>query len=127
MNICVYCGVERHPGSEFCTACGCSLSYDIGVGGRLAWTNEQTQRERVYQLADVGRTVGRDDLSDIVLEDDQASGKHATIEMKEGAFWISDLGSRNGTFVNGVRVDTCHRLASKDLIKIGSTVLRFTV
>ena len=77
-------------------------------------------------MADAERTVGRDDSNDIVLQDDQASGQHARIAVKDGAFWISDLGSRNGTFVNGVRVDARHKLVSKDLIKIGRTVLRFT-
>jgi hypothetical protein len=67
--------------------------------------------------------VGRDKVCDIVLVDDCVSQRHAQIVAREGHWWLSDLDSRNGTFLNGEAVDGSVTLRHSDRIGIGKTVL----
>jgi FHA domain len=68
--------------------------------------------------------VGRDPDSGIALDGDEfASGRHARIEARTDGVWIEDLGSTNGTFVNGERV-TAERLSPGDVVRVGQTELR---
>jgi pSer/pThr/pTyr-binding forkhead associated (FHA) protein len=69
---------------------------------------------------------GRDEDTDITIEDKRISRKHCKISTEEGNFIISDLGSSNGTFVNGQRV-TQKTLESGDRIQIGSNILEFRI
>ena len=48
--------------------------------------------------------LGRDSASDIRLEDDTVSRRHAMVNLVGGSYFISDLGSGNGTWLNGARV-----------------------
>jgi pSer/pThr/pTyr-binding forkhead associated (FHA) protein len=57
--------------------------------------------------------------------DEFASGHHARIESQRDAVWLLDLGSTNGTFVNGERVEGRRQLHRGDLVQIGDTELRF--
>lgn len=50
-------------------------------------------------------TVGRSNKSDMVIPDDSLSRQHALIEFENGEFFITDLGSVNGVFVNGEKID----------------------
>jgi pSer/pThr/pTyr-binding forkhead associated (FHA) protein len=69
-------------------------------------------------------TLGRDPGSDIRLDDDEfASARHARIEPRSDGVWVEDLGSTNGTFVNGERI-TAERLAPGDVLRVGQTELR---
>jgi pSer/pThr/pTyr-binding forkhead associated (FHA) protein len=71
-------------------------------------------------------TIGRSRQNDVALEDDEfASARHARIEPRLDGIWIHDLGSTNGTFVNGAQIDRPRRLAPGDVVRIGSTNLRF--
>ena len=67
--------------------------------------------------------VGRGDDNDVVLSDDRASRHHATITNNNGRFFIRDLGSTNGTFIDEVRIRE-QRLSDGDHIRVGDT--RFT-
>jgi hypothetical protein len=69
-------------------------------------------------------TVGRSQECDIVVEDPSASRRHAELRREDGAFWIIDLGSTNGTELNGERVERA-RLETGDRITVGQTVLQF--
>jgi hypothetical protein len=70
--------------------------------------------------------VGRDAEADIRLDGDEfASAQHARIELREGSVWVEDLGSTNGTFVNGAKVTRKRRLRAGDALRIGQTELRF--
>jgi Tol biopolymer transport system component/serine/threonine protein kinase len=51
-----------------------------------------------------GLTIGRDQENDIVLEDSKASRRHARIQFDGSKFWVSDLNSRNGTFIGTARL-----------------------
>lgn len=76
-----------------------------------------------YQLADT-LTLGRAADSDIDLSaDSYASQHHARIETRGDGVWIVDLGSTNGTFVNGNRVGADKSLRKGDRIQTGSTVM----
>ncbi len=71
-------------------------------------------------------TIGRDSGNDIPLAgDDFASARHARIEPRRDGVWVSDAGSTNGTFVNGARLSSRRRLAPGDVIRVGSTDLRY--
>ena len=80
-----------------------------------------------FDITGVGTyTIGRRDC-DVVLDDEKVSRKHAAIIIaREGQYAASDLASRNGTFINGIRL-TRRNLQHNDLIRIGDTTLRFTV
>jgi VWFA-related protein len=71
-------------------------------------------------------TIGRDGRSTVVLQDPQVSRHHARILFQEDAFWIEDLGSINGTRVNGEAV-TRHRLQPNEQIGVGDAVLTFVL
>ena len=71
-------------------------------------------------------TVGRGAANDVELRgDDFASAEHARFEPRRDGVWLTDVGSTNGTFVNGVRLERPRKLASGDHIRIGATDLRF--
>jgi hypothetical protein len=69
--------------------------------------------------------VGRDRESDLHLNGDEfASARHARIDPRPDGVWVSDLGSTNGTFVNGERIDAERRLQPGDILRVGETELR---
>ena len=71
-------------------------------------------------------TVGRGAENDVELRgDDFASAEHARFEPRRDGVWLSDVGSTNGTFVNGVRLERPRKLTPGDRIRIGATDLRF--
>jgi dipeptidyl aminopeptidase/acylaminoacyl peptidase len=81
---------------------------------------------RIVALPNQMVTVGRAPDNDVVVGDPATSGRHGRIEVRGGAFWISDLGSTNGTLVNGEPVIE-KQLGHGDLIAIGANTIRFTL
>ena len=69
--------------------------------------------------------AGRSEDNDLVLDDDYASAHHARFEARHDGVYVEDSGSTNGTYVNGTRLDGQRRLAAGDVVRIGSTDLRF--
>ena len=67
--------------------------------------------------------VGRSSDLDMVLVDDMVSRKHARINMQQDQIWIEDLGSTNGTFVNGEKIKRA-RLKEGDRVLIGTSILK---
>ncbi len=68
--------------------------------------------------------VGRDDAADLPLDDGQASRIHAELDAVRGGVLVSDAGSRNGTFVNGTRVDRPRVFArAGSTVRCGKTLL----
>lgn len=80
-----------------------------------------------FQLDSPVQRIGRDATNDIQLFDHEASRSHAELraDFAKGVFELIDLGSSNGTTINGRRVER-QRLASGDRIEIGGTLLIFT-
>jgi hypothetical protein len=71
-------------------------------------------------------TVGRGEQNDVELEADEfASADHARFEPRRDGVWLSDVGSTNGTYVNGARLERPRKLAPGDVVRIGETDLRF--
>lgn len=69
-------------------------------------------------------TIGRSWRNDIVIEDPLVSRHHLQIiEEDSGQYLIQDMGSRNGTFVNGNLISNPSKLAKSDIIRIGNTIL----
>ena len=69
--------------------------------------------------------VGRSPTADLRLEDPSVSRLHARIEIRDEGVYIEDLGSRNGTMVEGTRVDGPRALNVDDEIAIGTAAIVF--
>ena len=69
-------------------------------------------------------SIGRDAGNDVPLSDEAASARHAVLELRDGEWWIEDLGSTNGTLVNGTRIERAERLHFGDELAIGRIALR---
>ena len=81
---------------------------------------------RMFETGAVPFTIGRSTENDAVLAGDEfASARHARVESQRDGIWILDLGSTNGTWVNGERMDGRCRLRDGDVVRIGQTELRF--
>lgn len=72
-----------------------------------------------------GATLGRGEENAIRVNDLSVSRRHARITFRQGAFWISDLGSTSGTWVDGTRLTAPRRLEPGQVIDVG--VRRLTV
>lgn len=71
-------------------------------------------------------SLGRASDNQVSLPDDRVSRRHAVIHAQgEGEFWLADLGTSNGTYVNGRRLSQPGRLSHGDIIKIGAFELVF--
>ncbi|GII05018.1 FHA domain-containing protein [Planobispora takensis] len=81
-------------------------------------------RGQRFALGDTPTTFGRRPDSSVVIASRRASRCHARVRHEGGRYVLHDLGSRNGTLVNGVRV-TSHVLRPGDLIMIGEERFRF--
>lgn len=94
-----------------------------GEGGAGAGSIVLPSGER-FALTDSVITIGRHPDSNLVLADPNVSRNHAEIRPQGDAFAIVDLGSTNGTRVNGVRVDA-QVLQDGDEVSFGNTRMRF--
>jgi len=75
---------------------------------------------------DSNLTVGRGGEADVRIQDVGISRKHACLAIASGKVFVEDLGSTNGTFVNGARLHTRHLLKDGDKLQFGTaTILRF--
>lgn len=78
-----------------------------------------------YEIGDNEIAIGRSQQCHVVLEDKRSSRRHALIKRDGLRYTLKDLGSANGTLVNGVRVDGEHDLQSGEEIQIGDTAFTF--
>ncbi|MBN2475642.1 MAG: FHA domain-containing protein [Pirellulales bacterium] len=84
--------------------------------------NDQGSR---FELEDTAARLGRDSSGAIQVHDTEVSRQHAEIRRIGHDYTIIDLGSSNGTFVNGKRIEQ-HRLCSGDQVQVGSTLMLYT-
>ena len=90
---------------------------------RLRYTkHDGTQME--FHLSEQPVTIGRSPEADIVLMDDKASRIHCGIRLWDGEFYLKDLKSKNGTYVNSERIEVA-KLKSGDTVRIGGTSFNF--
>src|SRR5712691_6816381 len=96
----------------------------IGVIARqgMAWL-EQPSGERRYVQSEL--RIGRGEQNDLRLKDASVSRYHAFLRRIDGRYLLSDVGSQNGTFVNGRQVHGPSALQSGDRIRAGTTELTF--
>lgn len=96
-------------------------------GGRLVVLSSGIPRFREGEVFYLGErlTMGRGEQNDLVLPDPFSSSEHAEIFFRNGQYWIRDLGSRNGTYLNGVRLTRPTVLADGDSLRVGSVTFRF--
>ena len=94
--------------------------------GRLVVLDSPALREgEVLTVNSLPVTLGRGGQNTVALDgDDFASAQHARVEARGDGLWIEDLGSTNGTFVNGARVTTPRKLQPGDVLRVGQTDLR---
>jgi hypothetical protein len=70
--------------------------------------------------------VGRGSRNDVDLTaDEYASSEHARIEPRRDGVWLEDVGSTNGTYLNGIQLTRAKRLTPGDVVRIGETELRY--
>lgn len=82
---------------------------------------EQAPMQGAERPVESGATIGREGC-DFTLTDPDVSRRHAAIQIAAGELSIEDLGSTNGTFVNGDRISARRSLRDGDEVRIGSTV-----
>ena len=84
------------------------------------------ETDDVYTIDSSALTVGRGKANDVsIAGDEYASARHARFEPRRDGVYVEDIGSTNGTFVNGIRLTRDRRLAPGDVVRIGETDLRF--
>ena len=71
--------------------------------------------------------IGRDLSNTIVLADPTVSSEHALVNLRDGRWWVEDLNSRNGTYVNGARIVRPQPASPGDVIGVGRIQLRLVV
>src|SRR5690349_10284033 len=67
--------------------------------------------------------IGRNNESDIVINDQTVSRMHATLIIKDDGYYVRDEGSANGTFINGNKISGISPLKENDILKVGNTVV----
>ncbi|MBM4320367.1 MAG: FHA domain-containing protein, partial [Deltaproteobacteria bacterium] len=80
--------------------------------------------DKEYELTETN-SLGRHPSQSIQIFDRVVSKEHALVVLREGKYFLNDLGSRNGTFLNGQRISQSVPLRHNDEIKMGSTCLVF--
>src|SRR4029079_13664308 len=80
------------------------------------------QPNQVYDLNKDIITIGRDITNDITINDPEVSRHHLRFTRGAGGFTLEDLGSTNGTFVNGQRLTGAKPLNNGDMLGLGETV-----
>ena len=146
--VCTACGHRNPPDAHFCANCGHPLQEDTTIGftptevedetGEMA-ALPQSELEPGQALLVVQRgpnagskflvdkdvtTTGRHPESDIFLDDVTVSRRHVEFRRTDARFYVHDVGSLNGTYVNRQRVEDTE-LANEDELQIGKFKLRF--
>ena len=85
--------------------------------------------DNVFPLLDPECVIGRKQTKEVAfaVNDGSISSKHAKLHRTADGFYIEDLGSKNGTFVNGEKVTEKRLLADGDLIRLGKVIMTFNV
>jgi len=86
--------------------------------------SKQDGATKEFDIGERSITIGRSPDADIILLDEKVSRVHCGVRLWDGEFYIKDLKSKNGTFVNGRRVEVS-KLKASDIIKIGNYTFTF--
>ncbi|NTU70841.1 MAG: FHA domain-containing protein [Coriobacteriia bacterium] len=142
MSECPACGIDIDPSATECSSCGAVVS---GTTASFAPVGSPDQAPVAGEAAAEGPvlvvrkgpqpgerffidrprlSIGRDPESDVFLNDMTVSRLHAVVEMIGTDVRVTDSGSLNGTYVNGVLVDTAE-LDNGDALQIGTFQMVF--
>ncbi len=91
-------------------------------GNKVVVVRSETQAGLTFTI-NGATVVGRSDQADVKLEDPYASEFHLRLVAQDGTLSVSDLGSTNGTYVNGRRITTPTTLQRGDALQVGKTVM----
>lgn len=97
---------------------------DADGAGRASVVIHEDGGERMVALTSDTVTIGRLAECDVVLKDKGASRKHAQLKVRNGTWTLTDLGSTNGTRLNGQTIQS-RELSDGDRITIGTTAIEF--
>lgn len=146
---CTDCGHPNREDAHFCAKCGHALHDDVTLSLQAAEADDESEAEfpfphdeleagqalllvkrgpnagSTFLLEGDSTRVGRNPDSAVFLDDITVSRAHALFERRaEGAWFVRDLGSLNGTYVNGEQVDET-TLATGDEVQVGKFKLTF--
>lgn len=110
--------VARAIGSHL----GISVRRKRKEGSRVLFVRSESQQGREFEVSDVV-VMGRSGETDVVIDDPYASEFHLRLVSQENGMMLHDLGSTNGTYVNGRRVSAPTELKRGDTIQVGKTVM----
>lgn len=110
--------VARAIGSHL----GISFKRERREGRRLLMVRSETQQGLEVEVTDA-TVLGRSDEADVLLDDPYASEFHMRLLAQENGLVLHDLGSTNGTYVNGRRVTAPTTLRRGDSVQVGKTVM----
>jgi pSer/pThr/pTyr-binding forkhead associated (FHA) protein len=98
----------------------------LQTGSLIVLSSPALREGETRRLNSAPLTVGRGPQNDVPIESDQfASAQHVRFEPRSDGVYVLDVGSTNGTFVNGGRLVEPHRLRPGDVVRVGETDFRF--
>jgi FHA domain-containing protein/zinc ribbon protein len=146
---CPECGFQNPEAANYCAKCGALLVRDSGAETTMTYTPDEGEEDVSEVLEDLGvkgpalvvrsgggrtgetfhpesdsTSIGRSPDCEIFLDDVTVSRRHAVLTQRDGQFFIEDLGSLNGTFLNRRRIES-GPLADGDELQIGKYRLTF--
>jgi hypothetical protein len=99
---------------------------EVHMGRLVVVKSPELDEGSDFELDSSQVMIGRGRQNDIALVNDEyASAKHARVEPRQDGVWVQDLGSTNGTFLNGARLERPRRLTHGDIVRVGETDLRY--
>ncbi|HEX6787843.1 MAG TPA: FHA domain-containing protein [Gaiellaceae bacterium] len=105
---------------------GAAIGQRIHPGRLVVLSSQVLDQGEHFELDSADLTIGRGGQNDISIEgDDFASARHVRIEPRRDGVWVHDLGSTNGTHVNGLRIERPRKLVTGDVVRVGETELRY--
>lgn len=110
--------VARAIGSHL----GISVRRKRKEGRRVLFVRSESRQGQEYEVNDV-IVMGRSEETDVVLDDPYASEFHLRYVAQENGLMLHDLGSTNGTYVNGRRISAPTQLRRGDTVQVGKTVM----
>ena len=123
---CAICGNENREGSFFCSQCGAKLHF-MGMPPAYLVNMSDPGDDKRYAISSRVSYIGRDETNQVIIPDEAISKKHAKMTFSDGKFYIEDLTSSNGTYLNGTRVHTRTVLKNGDLLRLGAMVVKFEI
>ena len=96
-----------------------------GVSPRLVVVAAMGHEPNTTFDVGAGATMGRSDSAEIRVDDPFASSAHARIFDRGGFMYVEDMGSTNGSYLNGRQIRTAERLKVADMIRIGDSEYRY--